>query len=340
MKALVTGGTGFLGSHIVDELVDSGYDVRVMARETSNITRYQKMQGVELVVGDITRPKTLSMTMEDVDVIFNNAAIMEDWGSWSKFQPINVDGTRNVLEAARMKEIPKIVHTSSTAVYGFPNSLEGIHEGALKRPVGKYQKSKWAAEQVVSEYVNNYGMDIVNVRPPLILGSRDQYTTPLVVESIQKGDMVIIGNGKQRQSVVHARDTAQCLRLTAETPNIRGEAFNVTSFDSSVFELYSKHANLLAESSDFQHIPYRLAYIFGVISGFWGTITHKKESPLITTFRTKLLGTNYLIDSSKAKEKLDYQPQFDLERTVRDSLQWYFSQHPEKAIPTPLHEVP
>ncbi|MFX1512107.1 MAG: NAD-dependent epimerase/dehydratase family protein [Promethearchaeota archaeon] len=338
MKALVTGGTGFLGSHIVDELVESGYDVRVMVRKSSKTTHLLDMNVIELVVGDITQPKTLPAAMKEIEVVFNNAAVMEDWGSWSKFSPVNVDGTRNVLEAARKQDILKIAHTSSTAVYGFPNSKEGITEGFPKNPVGNYQKSKWAAEQVVDEYIDDYGMDIAYVRPPFILGSHDQYSTPLFVDAIQKGEMVIIGSGKQLQSFVHARDAAQCLRLIVETPNTQGEAYNVTSFDLPAEELYIKYAELLDVKTDFRYIPYRLAYVLGAFFGFFGKMRRKKDSPLMTTFRAKLLGTNYLIDSTKAREQLGYVPRFDFETTVRDSLQWYFSQHPNKPIPSSLEK--
>ena len=194
MKALITGGTGFLGSHIVDELVEAQYDVRVLVRQSSNTT--QLPNNVEVVVGDITLPETLISAMRDIEVIFNNAAIMDNWGSWSKFAPVNVEGTRNVLEAARESDISTIAHTSSCALYGFPNSNAPITEDFPKNPFGDYQKSKWAAEQIVDDYVDTYGMDIVSVRPPFILGSRDQYTTPTFVYAIQNGEMVVVGNGR------------------------------------------------------------------------------------------------------------------------------------------------
>ncbi len=336
MKALVTGGTGFLGSHIVEELVESNYDVRVLARKSSNTT--QLPNNVEVVEGDITLPETLNSAMQDVEVIFNNAAIMDDWESWSKLVPINVEGTRNILDAARKIDISKIAHTSSCALYGFPNSKKPITEDFPQKPYGDYQKSKWAAEQIVDDYVDTYGMDIVSVRPPFILGSRDQYTTPSFVDAIQKGEMVVIGNGKQIQSVVHARDAAHCLRLAAEHPNIQGEAFNVTSFDLSAEELYTRYAEMLAEKSSFRHIPYRVVWVFGAVSEGFAKLRRKKESPLMSIFRVKLLGTNYLIDSTKAKEKLGYQPRFDAETTIYDSLKSYFSQHPDKELPLPLRE--
>ena len=336
MKALVTGGTGFLGSHIVDELVESNYDVRVLARKSSNTT--QLPDNVEVAEGDITSPKTLNSAMQDIEVIFNNAAIMDDWGSWSKFAPVNVEGTRNVLDVARKLDISKIAHTSSCALYGFPNSEKPITEDFPKKPFGDYQKSKWAAEQIVDDYVDTYGMDIVSVRPPFILGSRDQYTTPTFVNAIQKGQMVIVGNGKQIQSVVHARDAAYCLRLAVENLNSRGEAFNVTSFDLPVKELYTRYAEMLDEKSTFRHIPYRVAWGVAALSEGFARLRRKKESPLMTIFRVKLVGTNYLIDSTKAKKKLGYQPRFDAETTIYDSLKSYFSQHPDKELPLPLRE--
>lgn len=296
------------------------------------------MNGVELVEGDITLPDTLPKAFQGVDVIFNNAAIMEIWGTLSKFFPVNVEGTRHVLETARKLDIPKIVHTGSTAIHGFPNLKEPIGEEFPQNPFGNYQKSKWLGEQVVDEYVTDYGMDIASVRPPFILGARDQYATPIYVEMLQTRKMTIIGNGEQIQSIVHARDAAQCLRLAAESPHTRGEAFNVTSFNIAVKELFTKYAELLEVPPKFQHIPYRLAYTLGFIFGSWGKLTRKKDSPFITTFRVKLMGTNYIFDSTKAKEKLGYKPMFNADRTIKDSLLWYFSQHPNQSVPTPLQQ--
>ncbi len=335
MKALVTGGTGFLGSHIVDELVDSGYQVRVLARKTSNTRFIDKHEMVEKVIGDITQPETLMDAMKDVDIVFNNAAVMEDWGSRDKFERVNVQGTINVLEAAKNLGIKKIVHTSSTAVYGFPNSKTPITEDFPKKPFGNYQKSKYEAQIAVDRYVTDYDMDITSVRPPFIFGSRDSYTIPIAVESIFNGKMMVIGSGKQVQSIVHARDAAHCIRLAAETPNTKNESFNVTSFDTDVNTLYGRIAELLGASSAFTHVPYKVGYLFGAISEGFGILLRKKTSPTATRFRVKLLGQNYQIDSTKAKEVLGYKPKFDLESTLLDSLKWYFNNNPNSKIPHP-----
>ncbi len=330
MKALVTGGTGFLGSHIVDELINHEYDVTILVRNKISGLNFLNMK-VKTALGDITNSKTLfDAFKEDYDVIFNNAAIMEDWGSWSKFATVNVEGTRNILDLARKKDVKKIVHTSSTAVYGFPNKKDSISEDFPKNPFGNYQKSKTVAEEVINEYINDYDMHIVSIRPPMILGSRDRYTTPLIVETIRKGKMVILGDGKQMQSIVHARDAAQCIRLASEKSNIKGEAFNVKSFDIKIEELYCKFAELLGEKTNFRHIPYHMVYTISLITELIGNLRGNKVSPFITPFRVKLLGTHYLIDSSKAKNKLGFHPLFDANETVQDSVNWYLAQEKKR----------
>ncbi len=335
MIATVTGPTGLVGSHLIDELLENKYQVRAMVRQTSDTSALANREGVEIKIGDITQHHTLSGVLEG-DVVFNNAAIMNDWVPLSKLEPINVAGTRNVLEIARKYDIPKIVHTSSTAVYGFPNEQTPLSEDFPKKTFGDYQKSKWLAEQVVQEYIENYGLDIVIIRPTGVLGPHDRYTMPTIIEAIQTGQMRIFGNGKQTQSYVHARDVGQCLRLAAETSGIQGEAFNVTSFDIQMETYFSMIADLLGVDSNINHIPYRLIYGLGALYEAWGTLRRKSISPLITRFRVKLFGTNYLIDSSKAQEVLGYQPKFDCETTLRESLQWYFTTHPNQDLPTAL----
>ncbi|MFX1536967.1 MAG: NAD-dependent epimerase/dehydratase family protein [Promethearchaeota archaeon] len=336
MKALVTGATGFLGSHIVDELMENNYEVRVLIRKTSNTRFIDKYSGIEKAIGDITQAETLPEAMKDVDVVFNNAAIMEDWGPWKKFERVNLQGTLNVLEAARKLEIKKIVHTSSTAVYGFPNKKTPITEEFPKKPFGNYQKSKYEAQKAADQYVSNYDMDISSIRPPFIFGARDSYTIPIAIESIVSGDMMLIGSGNQIQSIVHARDAAHCIRLAAEKPDTKGESFNVTSFDIDVKTLYTRIAELIGASPEFTQVSYKIAHLFGTISEGFGLLLRKKTSPTATRFRVKLLGQNYRIDCTKAKEILGYKPNYDFETTISDSLRWYYNEHPEKQRPSAL----
>ncbi len=115
---LVTGATGLLGSHIVEQLCKRGLPVRALVRPGSDIS-WLKTQGVELAAGDITDPASLRAACQGVDVVYHAAAKVGDWGPWQEFQRITVDGTRNVVEAAVAAGVRRLVHISSIRAYGY-----------------------------------------------------------------------------------------------------------------------------------------------------------------------------------------------------------------------------
>ncbi|MFW9793314.1 MAG: NAD-dependent epimerase/dehydratase family protein, partial [Candidatus Thorarchaeota archaeon] len=154
------------GSYIVRLLFEENHDVTILRRETSNL---DLLDGISFKssIGDVTDIKSLlDGVPDDTDWFFHNAAIMKDWGGKSQFYPVNVEGTRNVLEVIRKKDIPQLIHTSSTAVYGFPNVKEPLSEDAPWKPVNTYQRSKAAAENVIKEYEDNYGIRSSLIRGP------------------------------------------------------------------------------------------------------------------------------------------------------------------------------
>ena len=115
---LVTGATGLLGSHVVEQLRQRGMPVRVLVRPGSDRT-WLETQGVEFVEGDITDPPSLQRACEGVDAVYHSAAKVGDWGPWEEFQRITIDGTRNMLSAATTAGVRRFVHVSSISVFGY-----------------------------------------------------------------------------------------------------------------------------------------------------------------------------------------------------------------------------
>ena len=115
---LITGATGLLGSHIVEQLRKRQMPVRVLVRPGSDCSWLQ-MQGVELVEGDVTKPATLEHACRGVEVVYHAAAKVGDWGPWDEFQRITIDGTRNVVEAAIAAGVRRFLHISSISAYGY-----------------------------------------------------------------------------------------------------------------------------------------------------------------------------------------------------------------------------
>ncbi|TFG09077.1 NAD-dependent epimerase/dehydratase family protein [Candidatus Thorarchaeota archaeon] len=323
VKCFVTGGTGFVGSHIVRLLVTKGHDVTVLIREDSSLDLLEGF-GIEATVGDVTDIDSLRRAIpEDVGWFFHNAAIMADWGGKSHFFPVNVEGTRNVLDVIVEKGITHLLFTSSTALYGFPNTDEPLDEDQEYSPDNWYQKSKLESEKLVWDYRDKYRLKAAAVRPPVVLGHGDMFTGPIFIERIRDGDMYWFSGGENTQSFVHAEDVARALVLAAENMDeADGEAFNVTSFTVEFKKLVEQIRKELEVEDSVKSIPYSVAVGLGKIAGGLYRAFNRSEAPLITAFRVKMLGSRYIIDDSKIREELGYKPAWDLESTVDDIVEW------------------
>ncbi|RLF43760.1 MAG: hypothetical protein DRN29_09575 [Thermoplasmata archaeon] len=306
MKVLVTGASGFIGRYLLNELMEHGYEVRALTRKAI------KVEGVEAMKGDITKPSTLQKAFQGVDAVFHNAAYAADYGERIKFYEVNVEGTRNVAEACKKNRVERIIYTGSAGVYGFPNTNEWITEDSPKKPINAYQESKLEAEKVLNEYED---MHISIVRPPLVLGAGAKAAF-MLLSKMEEGKLAYIGNGKNYITIAHPKDVALCLRLALEKDE-KGEIFNVVSFICRIEELYKEIAKQLGVEEPKKHVPYFLAYLVAFLSEKFA------KEPSLTKFRVKSFGTTRRISCEKAKKKLGYKPGYDLKATVKDMVEWY-----------------
>ena len=323
VRCFVTGGTGFVGSHIIRQLTDRNHEVSVLVRESSNFDLIEGLPHMK-VIGDITNIESLEVGIpDDTEWLFHNAAIMSDWGGKEHFFKVNVEGTRNILDVMRMKDIPSLIYTSSTALYGFPNLSEHMNEETPWKPMTNYQRSKAEAETLVRQYMSDYGIKATMVRAPSVFGRGDMYTGPQLIEFIKKGSMVTFGGGMNPQSYSHGEDFAQLLVLCAEKFDIAsGNAYNVASFDCTFKEFLEALADGLGADKKFRNIPYSISLAIGSFLGRLYKAFNRKNAPLLTAFRVKLFGSNYLIDISKAKQELGFTPKWDMQSTVKDIVEW------------------
>ncbi|MHA2379974.1 MAG: NAD-dependent epimerase/dehydratase family protein [Candidatus Thorarchaeota archaeon] len=321
VKCFVTGGTGFIGSHIVRLLTEKDHSVNVLVRKTSRMDLIEGFP-VSTVVGDVTELESLvNGVSDDTEWFFHNAARMSDWGGKVRNWPINVEGTRNALEVARKKDVPRFIYTSSTAVYGF--SDKPMTEDTPKNPSGPYQQSKLAAEDLVWKYVKEYGIRATAVRPPTVVGRGDMYTGPMLIAAVKSGAWAYFGDGSNRQSFVHGEDVARCLILAAENfDRACGNSYNVTSFITEIRIFIEALADELGVPKNFRKIPYRAALALGKAAGGLFRAFHRQDGPLLTGFRVKLFGSDYSVDDSKVRLDLGFEPKWNFETTIKDMVEW------------------
>ncbi|MFX1330749.1 MAG: NAD-dependent epimerase/dehydratase family protein [Promethearchaeota archaeon] len=321
VECFVTGGTGFIGSHIVRLLTERGDHVNVLVRKTSNMELIENLP-VSKAVGDITDIDSMASGISDhTEWFFHNAARMSEWGGKARNWPVNVEGTRNALEVARRKDVPQFIYTSSTALYGFPG--KPMTEDSPRKPYESYQQSKLAAEELVWKYSQDYGIRATAVRPPTVVGHGDMYLGPILIEAVRSGTYVHLDGGKNRQSIVHGEDVARCLILAAENfGKAHGNAYNVTSFIVEMRVFIEALADELGVPKDFRSMPYKAALAVGKVTSGLFRAFHRKESPFLTAFRVKYMGSDYVVDDSKVRQELGYKPRWNLETTVRDMVEW------------------
>ncbi len=321
MLALVTGGTGFIGSHLVDELLEHGYKVRILRRPTSNPT-FLAEKPVSFVTGDLTDRESLIRACPQVDVVFHVAALPRDWGPKKTFFEVNVDGTKNLLNACLVNKVPRFVFMSSAAVYGFPKTQQPIGENYPKHPTLKYGESKLAAEGLLWGYGMNHDIRVSSVRSPVVLGPRDHLISLFLIHALQQKRLFYIGDGNQQISLSDGRDVARCLRLAGESNSFDNQPYNVKSYDSTPRQLMEILANRLQIPVPEKHRSYLRAYVLAsLVEGFW--VLRRKENPPFTRHKVRVIGTPRRIDITKATQELNYTPRYMCSETIDDAVSWY-----------------
>lgn len=326
MKALVTGGTGFLGSHIADQLIARGDSVRALVRATSD-TAHLRDLGAELVVGDITEPESLPPALEGIDVVYHAAAHVSDWDPWEDFALTTIDGTRNVLRAAAAAGVPRFLHVSTDGVYALSCLGKGVtEESPLEKtfgPLDYYRRSKLAAEKIVRRRMRKGDIGITIVRPALLLGERDAAMLPATMVFMKSGSAMYLGSGHNQLPYVYAGDVAGACILAVDSEKAIGETYNVVS-DEFVTQrdLFAAAAEATGLQPPGRSVPVRAAYALAMAMEAWCLVRGRRSRPDLTRFGVTLLGLEYKEDASKIERELGWRPTVPLQEAVRRSIEW------------------
>jgi len=238
--ALVTGGAGFLGSHLVDRLVSEGWSVRVLDNFSSgrmkNIEHLKGRQEVEVLEEDLKNPEEAGKAIRGVDVVFHYAANPEVRLSTTNPEihfNENIVATFNLLEAIRKNEVEGLVFASSSSVYGEPEEIP-IGEDAPVRPVSVYGASKAACESLIHAYSKLYGIKAVIIRYANVVGPRLRHGVVwdfIVKLKRNPRELEILGDGKQARSYIYIDDAVEATMIAWRKTSTRFEVYNVGSED-------------------------------------------------------------------------------------------------------------
>ena len=316
--AFVTGGSGFIGGALVRRLVTDGWRVRALARSDAS-AHVVADRGAEAVRGDLDDVAAMTSGMRGCDVAFHCAATLGEWGDRKAFEHGNVEGTRNVLEAARRAGVRRVVHVGTEAALLAGEPLVMVDETAPLRPDSPalYSSTKAKAEQEVIAAADDE-LEALVVRPRLVWGVGDTTILPVIVEMVESGRFAWISGGHHMTSTTHVDNVVEGLVLAAENGS-SGAAYFVT--DGAPVEFRDFITRLLSTQgveAPKRSLPRGLARtVAGAGERLWSLLPLPGQPP-VTRLAYWLSALETTIDISRARSELGYEPVKTIDEGMQD----------------------
>ena len=325
---LVTGGTGLVGSHVLEAAVGRGIKTRALVRASSDLDLLKSL-GVEIIEGDLTDPDSAKRAVDGASLIVHCAAKVGDWGPVEAYREVNVRGLENLLSATEAGGgLKRFVHISSLGVYpardhhgtdeSQPVSTEGI-DG--------YTLTKVEAELLVKEHIQNHKLPAAILRPGFIYGPRDRTVLPRIFERLKKKQFAFLGSGENLMNNTYVGNLTDAVFLAIEREDCVGECFNIADGRLvSKKEFISAIAEHAGYAQPTKHVPLPVAKCLAkIMEGTW-KLLGKKEAPLLSSARIKFLGFNLDYSIAKARRELGYDPQVDFQDGIKATMDWFREQ--------------
>ena len=320
MLILVTGGTGFVGSHVVERSVAAGARVRCLVRASSSL-RYLPREGIEVVLGDLAAGTGLDQALEGVAVVAHVGGVTKALSEAAFYQG-NLRATENLLRACERRgdSLRRFVHVSSLTAIGPSPGLAPLDEDAAPHPLTWYGRSKLAAEDAVR--ASALAGRAVILRPPVVYGQRDTDVFE-VLRSIARGVMVCIGRDESYFSYIHVKDLAEAVWLAVAGEAGAGRTYFVANPEpASWTEFAQVAASIMGRRVRLVGVPAPLAYLAGWCSE---GVSRLRGRPGIVS-RQKIIEARcryWTCDATRARHELGFQPARSLREGLEETLAWY-----------------
>ena len=325
MKALVTGGGGFLGKAITKLLCERGVEVRSFSRHEH--PALLKL-GVEHCRGELGDAEAVKSAAEGCDIIFHVAAKAGVWGPYEEFYRANVSGTRHVIDACRQHGIKRLVYTSSPSVVFDGTDMEGVDE-SVPYPdhfEAFYPQTKAEAEQLVLQ-ANDCDLATVALRPHLIWGPEDNHLVPRILERGAKGALRKIGSRECLADTIYIDNAALAHLQAADHLEIgsavAGKAYFLSQGEPlPIWEVVNRILDAGGLPPVTRTISPALAYWLGALLEKVYSLFNLKGEPRMTRFVAKELSTSHWFDLSAARRDFGYQPEVSFDEGMERLREW------------------
>lgn len=325
MNVLVTGATGFVGSHVVDVLLERGHCVSFVARTTSNM-RWLEGKPVTRVDGSLFDLHSLKTAVEGVDVVIHVAGLTSARNE-AEFMRGNFDATQNLMDAVRAyrPSLKRFVHISSLAVSGpAHDEAHPITEEMSTHPITAYGRTKLLAEQLVRATSD---IPWTIIRPPAVYGQRDSAIFTFF-QTVDKGLATFIGFGEKKLSLVHVRDLARGIVDAAFAPQAISQIYFISSDEFYTWpQLASLIGAILGKRRLFRvRLPHFLVLAIAGTVGFAGRVIGR---PQVLDYEkgVDIIQSYWTCSTAKARKELGYRQEISLQDGLHQTIQWYKDKH-------------
>jgi dihydroflavonol-4-reductase len=325
MKLLVTGGTGFIGSHLAETGRREGADVVVLGltdrpEEQANAALLSRM-GVEVFSGSITDAELCRRAARGATHIFHLAVAMREGGKSDEFfESINLDGTRQLLEAASQQRVERFVYCSTIGIYG--HRAPGItREDSPLAPGNIYERTKVSAELLVRDFAEHCGVPSVILRPADVYGPRDQRLLKMF-KGVSKGRFPLFGSGEGRRHMVYVDDVVSAFFKACQCDDALGEGLIIAGPRSCTLrELLDEVTRATGSKRYGVRLP--LVPMLGLAAVVEDVSSALGIDPPIYRRRMDFFHSDSEFDTSRARRVLDWEPQVDLREGIRRTFEDY-----------------
>lgn len=321
MKILVTGGTGFTGKALVRRLLDQGHQVVALDYKEGLKTQELRDWGAEVILGSVTDREVVRRAMQGVELVHHVAAAFREMNvPDTYYYDVNVNGTRNVLEAAVAEGVRKVIYCSTCGVHGNIDHPPGGEDAPIQ-PADYYQRTKFEAEPVVRQFFER-GLKTVILRPAAIYGPGDPERFFLIFKRVAKGTFPMFGNGKTLYHPLYIDNLIDAFLLAMGEGKGEGEAYLIAD------EEYLGIEDLVRRVGKALHVDVKVPHypVWPVVAA--GHVCEKVCRPFGITpplfpRRVDWYRQNRAFKIDKAKRDLGYRPQVGIDEGLRRTAEWY-----------------
>jgi nucleoside-diphosphate-sugar epimerase len=322
-EILVTGGNGFVGHHLVKALQDRGDRVRVLALPTEDVSELEA-GGVGVYRGDVRIAETLMAPMKDVDLVLHLAAMMDVLKPLDSYRAVNVTGTVNVCRAALAAGVRRLVHMSSSSVYGMGLGTVADEDSPLRPFADPYPLTKAEGDLAVQWMMKEHDLPAVIARPDQIFGPGDHLHFGQMAERLRSGRGIVVGSGHNSMPFVYVSDVVDGLLLALDHPRADGEIYNLTNDErmtqQQIMEAIAQDIHARVPRI---HVPYLPLYAMGWAAERGAALRGSSKRPLLTRLGVAFFGTDNRYSIAKARRDLGYTPRVPIREGLRLAADWY-----------------